>query len=101
MLKTLATGNGELIVSCEELSMCKDELELQFMAKKLDKKDFFGSSDPFLIVSRDGFYKTSFRPKTFWINFHPPNCGLISTQKKQTDSNLHTYIIIIDNILGC
>ena len=37
-----------MIVSCEELSMCKDELELQFLGKKLDKKDFFGSSDPFL-----------------------------------------------------
>ena len=45
-------GNGELIISCEELSMCKDEMELQFMAKKLDKKDFFGSSDPFLQLSR-------------------------------------------------
>jgi len=48
-------GNcGDIIISSEELSMCKDELELQFMAKKLDKKDFwlFGSSDPFLQVSR-------------------------------------------------
>ena len=48
----LFSGNGELIVSCEELSMCKDEIELQFMGKKLDKKDFFGSSDPFLQLSR-------------------------------------------------
>jgi hypothetical protein len=39
-------------VSCEELSMCKDEMELQFLAKKLDKKDWFGSSDPFLQMSR-------------------------------------------------
>ena len=45
-------GNGELVVSCEELSMCKDEMELQFLAKKLDKKDWFGSSDPFLQMSR-------------------------------------------------
>jgi hypothetical protein len=27
-------------------------VELQFLAKKLDKKDFFGSSDPFLQLSR-------------------------------------------------
>ena len=33
-----------MILSSEELSMCKDEMELQFMAKKLDKKDWFGSS---------------------------------------------------------
>merc|ERR1712018_965277 len=46
-------GNcGQIIVAAEELSMCKDELELQFMAKKLDRKDWFGSSDPFLQISR-------------------------------------------------
>ena len=43
---------GEIILSAEELSSCKDEVELQFSAKKLDKKDFFGKSDPFLIISR-------------------------------------------------
>jgi hypothetical protein len=32
---------GSLIVSCEELSTCKDELQLQFLAKKLDKKGFY------------------------------------------------------------
>ena len=47
------TGNcGQILICAEELSMCKDELELQFMAKKLDKKDWFGSSDPFLQISR-------------------------------------------------
>jgi len=45
-------SNGSMIISCEELSMCKDELELQFLGKKLDKKDWFGSSDPFLVFSR-------------------------------------------------
>merc|ERR1712096_295737 len=46
-------GNcGQIIISSEELSMCKDELEIQFMGKKLDKKDWFGSSDPFLQISR-------------------------------------------------
>jgi hypothetical protein len=32
---------GSLIVSCEELSTCKDELQLQFLAKKLDKKGLY------------------------------------------------------------
>ena len=43
---------GEIIIISEELSMCKDELEIQFVGKKLDKKDWFGSSDPFLQISR-------------------------------------------------
>ena len=45
-------GNGTLYVACEEMSTCKDDLQLQFMGKKLDKKDFFGSSDPFLVFYR-------------------------------------------------
>ena len=44
--------HGQLIVTSEELSSCKDELELQFSGKKLDKKDFFGSSDPFMTISK-------------------------------------------------
>merc|ERR1711944_91006 len=43
---------GEIIVTSVELSQCKDELEIQFVGKKLDKKDWFGSSDPFLQISR-------------------------------------------------
>jgi len=43
---------GQLIVTSEELSTCKDELELQFSGHKLDKKDWFGSSDPFLQISK-------------------------------------------------
>ena len=46
------TKVGEIIITSEELSMCKDELEIQFIGKKLDKKDWFGSSDPFLQISR-------------------------------------------------
>ncbi|CAH3027275.1 unnamed protein product [Porites evermanni] len=39
---------GTIIVSAEEISDCKDVLTLQFNGKNLDKKDFFGKSDPFL-----------------------------------------------------
>jgi len=46
------TKVGEIIITSEELSTCKDELEIQFVGKKLDKKDWFGSSDPFLQISR-------------------------------------------------
>merc|ERR1719450_395963 len=43
---------GDVIIQSEELSECKDDLEIQFVGKKLDKKDWFGSSDPFLQISR-------------------------------------------------
>ena len=43
---------GEITVTAEEMLGCKDEIELQFMGRKLDKKDFFGTSDPFLQISR-------------------------------------------------
>ncbi|XP_078342842.1 copine-8-like isoform X2 [Oculina patagonica] len=43
---------GTLIVSAEELSDCKDVVTLQFKGHKLDKKDFFGKSDPFLVFYR-------------------------------------------------
>ncbi len=45
-----------MILSSEELSMCKDEMELQFMAKKLDKKDWFGSSG--MIMDKEAILKT-------------------------------------------
>ena len=39
-------------MTAEEQSACKDEITLAFSAEKLDKKDFFGKSDPFLDFSR-------------------------------------------------
>lgn len=53
----LGTGGnyGTIIVSCEELSSCRDEVTFQFSGKKLDKKSYFlfwGSSSPFLSFSR-------------------------------------------------
>lgn len=66
--------NGSLIVTCEELSMCKDELELQFLGKKLDKKDFFGSSDPFLVFSRSnegGSYTVVHKSEHLKNNINP------------------------------
>uniref|UniRef100_A0A8C5EJ96 Copine-8-like n=1 Tax=Gouania willdenowi TaxID=441366 RepID=A0A8C5EJ96_GOUWI len=48
---------GSFIVRAEELSNCR--VMLQFCGNKLDKKDFFGKSDPFLVFYRsneDGSY---------------------------------------------
>lgn len=46
-------GNcGEISITAEEIFACKDDVPLQFLGKNLDRKDFFGSSDPFLQISR-------------------------------------------------
>uniref|UniRef100_A0A669BBF2 Copine VIII n=1 Tax=Oreochromis niloticus TaxID=8128 RepID=A0A669BBF2_ORENI len=51
---------GTIIVRAEEVSNCRVRvLMLQFCGNKLDKKDFFGKSDPFLVFYRsneDGSY---------------------------------------------
>ncbi|KAL1130705.1 hypothetical protein AAG570_011946 [Ranatra chinensis] len=44
------TKHGFLIVAAEELSSLKDEAIMTFSGQKLDKKDFFGKSDPFLEI---------------------------------------------------
>ena len=46
------SNNSQIILEAEELSSCKENVTLQFCAHKLDKKDFFGKSDPFLVIYR-------------------------------------------------
>lgn len=43
---------GFIILTAEELAALKDEVIIQFSGHKLDKKDFFGKSDPFLIIAK-------------------------------------------------
>uniref|UniRef100_A0A3Q3F992 Copine Va n=1 Tax=Kryptolebias marmoratus TaxID=37003 RepID=A0A3Q3F992_KRYMA len=43
---------GTIILSAEELGNCRDYASMQFCANKLDKKDFFGKSDPFMVFYR-------------------------------------------------
>ncbi|KAJ8360505.1 hypothetical protein SKAU_G00170300 [Synaphobranchus kaupii] len=47
---------GTIILTAEELGNCRDSATMQFCANKLDKKDFFGKSDPFMVhhLSQDG-----------------------------------------------
>uniref|UniRef100_A0A915KCS4 Copine-3 n=1 Tax=Romanomermis culicivorax TaxID=13658 RepID=A0A915KCS4_ROMCU len=48
-----AQNSGKIIViGSEEVSSCKEELILKLSGKKLDKKDWFGKSDPFLTFYR-------------------------------------------------
>ena len=46
------TNGGKIFVTSEELASCKEVAEIQFSADKLDKKDMFGKSDPFFIISK-------------------------------------------------
>uniref|UniRef100_A0A8C7DQX6 Copine 5 n=1 Tax=Oncorhynchus kisutch TaxID=8019 RepID=A0A8C7DQX6_ONCKI len=43
---------GTIILSVEELGNCREVATMQFCAHKLDRKDFFGKSDPFLVFYR-------------------------------------------------
>uniref|UniRef100_A0A9J7Z6Y1 Copine VIII n=1 Tax=Cyprinus carpio carpio TaxID=630221 RepID=A0A9J7Z6Y1_CYPCA len=43
---------GTIIVKAEELGNCRESVLMQFCGNKLDKKDFFGKSDPFLVFYR-------------------------------------------------
>ena len=49
--------SAAVIIYCSQLYrlafvLLQDEITLQFTATKLDRKDFFGKSDPFLSFSR-------------------------------------------------
>lgn len=55
LLKNETTSSAErgfIVLTAEELSALKDEVTIQFSGHKLDKKDFFGKSDPFLIIAK-------------------------------------------------
>ncbi|KAJ8269057.1 hypothetical protein COCON_G00116640 [Conger conger] len=43
---------GTIVVKAEELNNCRESVMMQFCGNKLDKKDFFGKSDPFLVFYR-------------------------------------------------
>jgi hypothetical protein len=43
---------GSLLVTAEEIHEMNQEITLAFEGQKLDKKDFFGKSDPFLVINQ-------------------------------------------------
>ncbi|EDV19307.1 uncharacterized protein TRIADDRAFT_33766 [Trichoplax adhaerens] len=58
-LQGTSNKKNTIIVTAEELNPCNDIVTLAFCGKHLDKKDFFGKSDPFLVLYRqnnDGSY---------------------------------------------
>ncbi|KAL3314225.1 hypothetical protein Ciccas_007158, partial [Cichlidogyrus casuarinus] len=45
-----AKNSGYIILSAEEGSTCRDEITFEFSGQGLDRKDIFGTSDPFLTL---------------------------------------------------
>jgi Ca2+-dependent lipid-binding protein len=56
---------GDISISVEEVAGARRcRYELRFSARKLDKKDFLGKSDPFLVISKQGKQPGS------WLKVH-------------------------------
>lgn len=62
------------MVAAEEVATCKEEATFHFEGKKLDKKDWFGKSDPFLAiykVNEDGKYTVVHRTEVIKNTLNP------------------------------
>ncbi|KAL4624770.1 copine-4-like [Arapaima gigas] len=68
------SGKSSITVTAEELSGNDDYVELSFSARKLDDKDFFSKSDPFLEIFRvndDSSNSLVHRTETIMNNLSP------------------------------
>jgi len=54
VLQGSSKSGSKIYIAAEELKTSKEHIKFQFRAEKLDKKDFFGKSDPFYVISRSG-----------------------------------------------
>ena len=52
VLQGSSKSGSKIYIAAEELKTSKEHIKFQFRAEKLDKKDFFGKSDPFYVISR-------------------------------------------------
>ncbi|XP_068999899.1 copine-4-like isoform X1 [Embiotoca jacksoni] len=67
-------GKTIITISAEELTGNDDYIELSFSARKLDDKDFFSKSDPFLEIYRlndDATLQLVYRTETVMNNLNP------------------------------
>lgn len=65
---------GILVISAEELSSSKEEVEFQLIAHNLDKKDFFGKSDPFALIlksTESGEYVVVHKTEVIKVSLNP------------------------------
>ncbi|CAB4012113.1 copine-3-like isoform X1 [Paramuricea clavata] len=74
-LQLPGTGNaGTISITAEELATNHDLVDFTFRASKLDKKDFFGKSDPYLEFSRakeDGSFVVFHRTEVIKNTLNP------------------------------
>ena len=62
---------GDVVIVAEELTALKDEVVMQFSGVRLDKKDFFGKSDPFLVFHKSmesGDYVVVHKTEVCWCH---------------------------------
>uniref|UniRef100_A0A8C1VME7 C2 domain-containing protein n=1 Tax=Cyprinus carpio TaxID=7962 RepID=A0A8C1VME7_CYPCA len=67
-------GKSSIMITAEELTGNNDYVELSFSARKLDDKDFFSKSDPFLEIYRvndDNTQQLVHRTETVMNNLNP------------------------------
>lgn len=60
--------HGQIIVTAEEMSKSNDIVCLHFSATNLDKKDFMGKSDPFLVIQKQA--ESGEMSSCSWIPVH-------------------------------
>ncbi|KAL8581960.1 hypothetical protein ACOMHN_027942 [Nucella lapillus] len=73
-LRGPAPNSGKIYIRVEEVNACKEIATMQFKASNLDKKDFFGKSDPFLVFHRaneDGSYTVVHRTEVIKNTLNP------------------------------
>jgi len=72
-VRKLSKG-GKIFVHVEELSSNKDLITMKFEGQKLDNKDLFGKSDPFIEISKsneNNDYSVVFRSEVIQNNLNP------------------------------
>lgn len=74
LLTSKGIAAGSITVLAEEIGTCKDLIVLQFCATSLDKKDFLGKSDPYLVFSKtndDGSVSVTHQTEVIKNNLNP------------------------------
>eukprot|EP00055_Hartaetosiga_balthica_P015208 m.88312 g.88312 ORF g.88312 m.88312 type:complete len:529 (+) comp8805_c0_seq3:22-1608(+) len=88
-------GKGMIHVVAESVSEVRGNVTIDVHAVKIDKKDFFGKSDPFLTISRyiGGQWQTVHQTETIMKTLNPHWKPFISTVSKLCNGNTSTQLL--------
>eukprot|EP01080_Neovahlkampfia_damariscottae_P009947 gene9947-2268_t len=89
--------NGFISVRADEIREDNHDITVQFSCKNLDKKDFFGKSDPYLIISKlnsDGSTKELKKTETLTKNLNPQFKPFFLTSKEACNGDLNKKLRI-------